>query len=195
MVHRDALGLDRPWSWRGRSAGGRWLRARLLRRRQWRLRRQWLASRRSGLERMPRRRSLKAALRFLLLLAPALPDLHARELRAGFSSSLPGLTRQSILFESTLAKLDGCPDHRRAKATPFFERLYLGMTERIPSLRGARDKIAKQFCAEATKQSRVFVRNDWIASPMLAMTEGAHAAHAQASKAVSMIASFTAWAT
>jgi uncharacterized membrane protein len=37
-------------------------------------------------------------------------------------------------------------------------------------LRGARDKIAKQFCAEATKQSSFFLRNGWIASLSLAMT-------------------------
>jgi len=35
------------------------------------------------------------------------------------------------------------------------------------SLRGARDKIAEQFCAEATKQSSFF---RWIASLSLAMT-------------------------
>jgi hypothetical protein len=33
---------------------------------------------------MPSRRSLEAALRFVLLLAPAFPDLHARELRGRF---------------------------------------------------------------------------------------------------------------
>jgi hypothetical protein len=37
--------------------------------------------------------------------------------------------------------------------------------------KGARDKIANQFCAEATKQSRIFLRPDWIASLTLAMTD------------------------
>jgi hypothetical protein len=30
------------------------------------------------------------------------------------SLSLPGLTRQSIFFESALAKVDGCPGQARA---------------------------------------------------------------------------------
>jgi len=39
-----------------------------------------------------------------------------------------------------------------------------------PSLRGARDKIAKQFCADATKQSSILHLPPWIASLTFAMT-------------------------
>ncbi|RZN09100.1 hypothetical protein CWO91_19435 [Bradyrhizobium genosp. SA-3] len=46
--------------------------------------------------------------------------------------------------------------------TPLQRRCVRGTRQKLtryhfstPSLRGARDKIAKQFCADATKQSRV----------------------------------------
>jgi hypothetical protein len=49
------------------------------------------------------------------------------------------------------------PPHARGMTAVFGRRYW-------PSLRGARDKIAKQFCAEATKQSMLLLAARWIAS-------------------------------
>jgi hypothetical protein len=73
-------------------------------------------------------------------------------------SSIP---ETSVMESISRGVLD--PPHARGMTAVLGRRYW-------PSLRGARDKIAKQFCAEATKQSTSGFAARWIASLALAMT-------------------------
>jgi hypothetical protein len=57
---------------------------------------------------------LAGVMRQCILLKRGWMDARLEHVQDGLSASLPGLTRQSILFERRFAKADGCAGQARA---------------------------------------------------------------------------------
>ena len=133
---------------------------------------------------MPSRRSLEAALRFVLLLAPAFPNLHARELRGRRFIACEFSQRVIAGFSPAIYAFLACG------AKDVDARIKSGHDEEnCVAARSVSDEAIQRLDCGASHRERICATR-WLA---LAMTEASP--YPQASKAVSMIASFTAWAT
>src|SRR3569833_686485 len=86
------------------------------------------------------------------------PDLTIL-LMTGFADQRERASNLNALVHDVVTKPFSVADIRTAVAYALASKKGL-RGSRFPSLRGARDKIAKQFCADATKQSRIFPRRD-----------------------------------